>query len=174
MRRHIFSLLMLFMTFVAVASSRYPAMPDDKADRAKWMQDMQQAQNTFLAKELNLTDKQRADFLPLYNKMRKEIIDAANSARQKAKEVKDKGDSATDNDYDSATKAYLDFKAKEAEIVKAYYKKFSHILSKRQLYRLESSERKFDRMLMQHRGGAGKKNKDTDKGHNKNKKKDRR
>ena len=156
MRRYIFSLLLLLMAVAAGAASRYPAMPDDKSDRARWMQEMQQHQNDFLAKELNLTDKQRADFIPVYNKMRAELFEAAQASRKKAKEVKDKGEAATDADYEAATKAYLDYRAKEADIVKSYYRNFSHILSKRQLYKLDSTERKFDRMLMKHRGNDSK------------------
>ncbi len=67
-----------------------------------------------------------------------------------------KGEAATEADYESATDAYLNFRAREAEIEKSYYRKFGHILSKRQLYRLNNVERKFDRMLMQHRGRGAK------------------
>ncbi len=147
---------MLLIAFAGMAGKHTPMLPDGAADRAKWMREMQQHQNDFLAKELELTDKQRADFLPLYNQMRDEILNLSKSSRDKAKAVKDKGTAATDADYEAATKAYLDFRAREVEIVKSYYKKFGHILSKRQLYRLEQSERKFDRMLMQHRGDRDK------------------
>lgn len=150
--RHIITLALLFVAFVAGAGNVNLPFPDEKAsdaDRAKWMQEMQQHQNDFIAKELSLTDKQKADFIPLYNKMRSEVFEASKDAREEAREVKAKGDAATDADYERATKAYLDFRTREAEIIHAYYKKFSHMLSKKQLFKLDSAERKFDRKLMQ-------------------------
>lgn len=155
--KHLIALALLLVAFIAGANT--PCSPDtdkpSQADRAKWMEEMRQHQNDFIAKELDLTAKQKADFLPLYNKMREETFNASRAARQKAKEVRKKGDSATDADYDAATQAYLDFRSREAEIIKSYYKKFSHILSKKQLFKLDGAERKFDRMLMQHRPGKG-------------------
>lgn len=155
--KFILSLTLLLMAFVAGANT--PCSPDDKpsqADRAKWMEEMRQHQNDHVARELDLTEQQKANFLPIYNKMREEIFNASRAARTKAKEVRKKGDAATDADYEAATQAYLDFRAREAEIIKSYYRKFSHILSKKQLFKLDGAERKFDRMLMQHRPGKGK------------------
>lgn len=154
--RHIITLALLLVAFVAGAGNVNGAFPDEKAsdaDRAKWMQEMQQHQNDFIAKELSLTDKQKADFIPLYNKMRSEVFEASKDAREEAREVKAKGDAATDADYERATKAYLDFRTREAEIIHTYYKKFSHMLSKKQLFKLDSAERKFDRKLMQYTRG---------------------
>jgi len=158
--KHLIALALILVAFVSGAST--PSFPADEqpseADRAKWMEEMKQHQNDFIAKELDLTAKQKADFLPLYNKMREETFQASRAARQKARAVRKKGDAATDADYEAATQAYLDFRTREAEIVKGYYKKFSHILSKKQLFKLDGAERKFDRMLMQHRPGKGRGN----------------
>lgn len=154
--RHIITLALLLVAFAAGAGNVNVTFPDDKAsdaDRAKWMQEMQQHQNDFIAKELSLTDKQKADFLPVYNKMRSEVFEASREAREEARDVKAKGDAATDADYERATKAYLDFRTREAEIIHTYYKKFSHMLSKKQLFKLDSAERKFDRKLMQYTRG---------------------
>lgn len=147
--KHLIALLFI------IASAFSMAAGPDKADKEKWMQEMQQHQNDFIARELQLTDKQRADFLPLYNKMRSEIFEAGDAARKKAKAVKDKADAATEADYEAATQAYLDVRARESEIIKSYYKKFSHILSRKQLFKLDEAQRKFDRMLMSHRRGDG-------------------
>ncbi|MCM1028292.1 MAG: Spy/CpxP family protein refolding chaperone [Pseudoflavonifractor sp.] len=155
MTRYLFALIL-----VAIASLHALA---DSNDRDKWMQEMQQHQNDFIAREIGLTDKQRADFLPLYNKMRSETFEASRAARAKAKAVRDKADSATDADYDAATQAYLDFRSREAKIIQEYYKKFSHILSKKQLFKLDGAERKFDRMLMNHRPGKSREGKHKDK-----------
>ena len=158
MLRHILSLILFLSAFMASASPICNAWgaPDGPTDRAQWMREMQRHQNDFIAKELGLSDKQRADFMPLYNKMREEMAKESREARNVAKKVKEKGEAATEADYESATDAYLNFRAREAEIEKSYYRKFGHILSKRQLYRLNNVERKFDRMLMQHRGRGAK------------------
>lgn len=152
---------MLLIALMAGAASPAHSMPDkekNEAERSRWMLNMQQRQNDFIAKELGLTDKQRADFLPLYNRMRDEIMRDSREARDKAKAVKDKGAAATDADYDSATEAYLDFRSREAETIRSYYRKFSHILTRQQLFKLDAAERKFDRMLIQHTGkGKGRK-----------------
>lgn len=152
--RHILTLALLLVAFVAGAS-HFPADDASDADRAKWMEEMQQHQNNFIAKELDLSDKQKADFLPLYNKMRAEIFNASRAARAKAKEVRKKGDAATDADYEAATQVYLDSRAKESQILESYYKKFRHILSRKQLFKLDTAERKFDSMLMRHSSGKG-------------------
>lgn len=162
--KHVIALIVIIASAFSMVASDH-----DKADKEKWMQEMQQHQNDFIARELQLTDKQRADFLPLYNKMRSEIFDAGEAARKKAKTVKDKADAATEADYEAATQAYLDVRSRESEIIKTYYKKFSHILSRKQLFNLDEAQRKFDRMLMSHRRGDG--GKGASKGNRQNNKK---
>ncbi|MDE5626687.1 MAG: Spy/CpxP family protein refolding chaperone [Candidatus Amulumruptor sp.] len=164
--RHIITLALMLVALVGGATNVWGTYPDKNtsdADRAKWMQEMQQHQNDFIAKELLLTDKQKADFLPVYNKMRSEVFEASKDVRKQEQEVRAKGDAATDADYERATKAYLEFRTREAQIIHSYYKKFGHILSKKQLFKLDSAERKFDRKLMQVTRGKATRDKRDDR-----------
>ena len=116
------------------------------------MKEMQQFKNDFIAKKLNLTEEQKAKFLPLYNSMDEEIRKAQNEAEQLYRQTLKKGEKATDLEYEKAAEAVYELKGRENTIEMKYFNDYKQILSPNQLFQLKVAERDFTRQLMkQHR-----------------------
>ena len=151
------------IAFALVSCSILPAIASGscpgKKDQEAWRKDLQQHKANYISKELNLTEEQREKFLPLYLEMDNQLDELARSAREAERAVAKKDGAATDADYDKATEAMFQLKSKESKVEMQYLGRFSKILTKRQLFLLKDSERKFMRKVFdQHRRGAGKGN----------------
>ncbi len=147
---------MLLSVSVSAQSSKQPS----KQDKTAWMKEMQQVKNEFISNSLNLNHDQKAKFIPLYNKMEKEINKTIEATNKLEQQVKAKGDAATDLEYEKVAEAMFECKGKEAAIEMKYFKEYKKILTPRQLVKLKKAERDFTRKLMkEHR-----KMKNDDKG----------
>ena len=67
-----------------------------------------------------------------------------------------KNDHPSDLEYEKATEALFELRSREGDIDRKYYPQLREILSKKQLFKLKSAERRFGRHLMKHREGKGK------------------
>lgn len=143
--RYIFALL-----FILVSASAYSqsAKQPSKQDKTAWLKEMQQVKNEFISNSLNLNHDQKAKFIPLYNKMEKEVYKTMDEPYKMARQLKDKGDAATDAEYQQVADALFQCKSKEAAIEMKYYKEFKKILTPRQLVKLKKAERDFTKKLM--------------------------
>lgn len=119
-------------------------------NQERWEKEMRQYKNDFIVKSLDITDAQKAKFLPLYNKMDDEIRCLNMQTMQLARTVKTKGASATDLEKEKAAEAQFELKGKEGAIEMKYFKEFRSILSPEQLFKLKGAERNFSRQLMNH------------------------
>lgn len=164
------SLLLLLLTLsFAPAKAHHTCQPTsveatdqkpNKADREKWFQEAREYKHRFLADELGLSAEQQKEFFQVYDKMQQEIHAVQRNSRKIEKDVYEKGDRATDADYEQATQALYEAKTKEAEITQKYRPEFSKILSPKQMFKLWGAELKFTRQLMDRR-------QDINKGHKK-------
>lgn len=145
----------ILIAITLVATICMSAFAQNKGEKfRKWMDDMRQVKVEYVAKELKLTAQQKEKFTPVYEAMNREIGKVNRETRALEKSVRDKGNSATDLEYDKATEAMVELKGKECEIEKKYREQFKTILTKKQLFDLSRAERKFARELMrQHRAG---------------------
>ena len=147
----LFSLLMLSLS----ASADHPGKPD--GDREAWMKEMQQYKIDYLVKKLDLTDEQKAAFVPLYTRMDNELRAAIDKCWNLTRQVKKKGKAATEADYLAASQAQWDCKAQEARIESSYYSEFKKILTPSQLFSLKPAEQQFMKNVMKkHREHHGK------------------
>ncbi len=121
-------------------------------DRESWMKEIQQYKNDFIAKKLELTDEQRAKFLPLYNSMDEEIRKVQEESEQLSRQTMGKEDKATDLEYEKAAEAMYELKGRENAIEMKYFEEYKTILTPQQLFKLKDAEKDFTRELMkQHR-----------------------
>ncbi len=109
----------------------------------KWMEEIKNFKHTFLIKEVEMTDEQSKEFLPLYKEMEEKIYQANKDARLLEKEISISSKNITDKEYEKAAKALSHVKTQEAEIENQYFEKFSTILSKKQLFLLKRAENRF-------------------------------
>ncbi|MDE6303676.1 MAG: Spy/CpxP family protein refolding chaperone, partial [Paramuribaculum sp.] len=105
----------------------------------------------FLASVLNLSEAQKNEFAPLLTAMDSEMESLSRNVRESEKELTQKGEAATDADYRTVSEAMFELRGKESEVEKNYYKKFSKILTPRQLFKFKSAERNFMKVLMKKR-----------------------
>lgn len=131
------------------------------------MKEMQQVKKDFISKSLDLTAEQKAKFFPLYENMEGEIRKCSAKTSRMARDVKGKGDKATDLEYEKASEAMFELKSKEGAIEMKYYQEFKKVLTPRQLFKLKKAEKDFTKKLMKEfRNQDGQ---DKKKGHKKNK-----
>ncbi len=151
MKKVAFLLALILSALILPCDSVAQQRPSER-ERESWMKEIQQYKNDFIAKKLELTDEQRAKFLPLYNSMDEEIRRAQEESEQLYRQTLKKGDKATDLEYEKAAEAAYELKGRENEIEMRYFKEYKGILSSRQLFKLKDAERDFTRELMkQHR-----------------------
>ncbi|MCI8997533.1 MAG: hypothetical protein HFJ95_00880 [Muribaculaceae bacterium] len=144
----LFTLLMAAVLMPVNADAQRPS----GRDRESWMKEIQQYKNDFIAKKLELTDEQRAKFLPLYNSMDEEIRKVQEESEQLSRQTLTKGEKATDLEYEKAAEAMYELKGRENTIEMKYFNDYKTILTPRQLFKLKDAEKDFTRELMkQHR-----------------------
>ncbi len=114
----------------------------DKKDRAKMMEEIQKFKIDFLAQEMGLSEKTKADFAAIYKEYDNELRKTGSEAFKFERELKKKKD-ATDADYkklsDLQKKSREDFDA----VNQKYEPKFESILNAKQIYQMHKAEEKF-------------------------------
>lgn len=120
----------------------------DQRTRSEWFSEMSRYKAQFIASELKLSDERKQKFIDAYSRMENESANAARDVRKMEKEVRDKGDKATDLELEKAAEASYELKLKQAQIEQKYYGQFKSILTSRQLFNLGKAERKFTRQIM--------------------------
>lgn len=146
-----FTLLLLLAAtlFAAVPAS---AHKPSESDRENWAREMRRVKHEYLVKELGLTKEQQTKFLPVYDSMDDEMRRLFDETRAMERQIRKKGDKATDIELERASEALFNVKTREAVIEKAYYAKFKKLLTKKQLFNLKRAERHFQRkMINEHR-----------------------
>lgn len=149
--RKITVLFVLLMAAVMLPVVSHAQRPSGR-DRESWMKEIQQYKNDFIAKKLELTDEQRAKFMPLYNSMDEEIRKVQEESEQLSRQTLAKDGKATDLEYEKAAEAMYELKGRENDIEMKYFNEYKTILTPKQLFKLKDAEKDFTRELMkQHR-----------------------
>ena len=136
-------LLTILIATLVIAS----AMTAQNKGRSKFATDMYQAKHEMIIEELGLTQSQQKQFMPLYEQMEREVYQVNRNARALANEV-EKKKNPSDRDYEAAASALSRTRVQEGEIESKYFEKFSKILSKKQLFQLKQTERKFTQEMI--------------------------
>lgn len=114
---------------------------------------MNQAKAEFVAKDMALSQEQRAKFIPLYKSMNEETAKLAGETRDMERRI-DKSPAASDEEYEQAATAMYELNGKRNAIEMRYFAKYKTILTKPQLYKLKKAEDKWHRQLMKKRREA--------------------
>lgn len=121
-----------------------------KADRDRFFAEMREYKHNHLAKELDLTKEQQAEFFPLYDSMEDEIERINNDTRDEEQRLNENPD-ATDLDLENGARTIFEQKRAEGQVEMTYFEKFKEILTPRQLVKLKTAERKWQQQLFNHR-----------------------
>lgn len=142
-KKLIYVLIALILLPIAMSAQK----PTER-ERRTWMKEMQQYKNDYIARKLELNDEQKAKFLPMYNSMESEVRKICDQTLRMEREVRKKGENATDLEWEKAAEAQYELKSKEAQIELKYFKEFKTVLNSKQLLKLKKAERDFSRELM--------------------------
>lgn len=129
--------LLIFTVFLSFCT----AFADD-TDRRKMREDIQKFKVNYIAQEIKLSDKEKAEFTPLYNEYDAEIRKSGEEAFRFERELKKKKD-ATDDDYKKLAELQKKSRENFNRIAKKYDEKFEKILSAKQIYTMHKAEEKF-------------------------------
>lgn len=137
-------ILLTFGVMPAVAQKNGPK----HQNRKEWMAKMRELKHDFMAKELQLSDSQKAQFFEVYDKCENARHQVEYEAREKAKALEKKGDAATDAELDALIADQFSMEERLGKVDQQYLPQFRKVLTRRQLAHLKHAERKFMRKLM--------------------------
>lgn len=144
--------LFLFALLIGLplAAQNRDGKPDGGRENfEKWFKEIREFKHKFMVRELGLKDNQKADFFRILDNMEDECGEVNRNARELEKEIRDKGDKATDAEYEKASRIFFEQKQKEAEIELKAYNEFKKVLTPEQLFKLKNADWKFSRGLME-------------------------
>ena len=145
-----------YLLFMLLAIFALPAAFAQDKDKAKMKEELQQFKIDFLAKEMNLTDKEKAEFTPIYKEYDEQRRQGGAEAWKFDRELKKKKD-ASEADYKKLSELQQKAREKDNEIVKKYDSRFEAFLSAKQIYQMHQGEEKFfekmKEMHKKHRNG---------------------
>lgn len=146
-------LLILFVALLAIPS----VLAQAPKDKAKMREELQQFKIDFLAKEMSLSEKEKAEFTPLYKEYDHARRKAGSEAWKFERELKNNKD-ASEADYKKLAELQQKAREKDNEIVKNYDSKFETFLSAKQIYTMHQGEEKFFEKMkeMRKKHGDGK------------------
>lgn len=141
------TLLLISVISLSIAFEASAQKKNGKPDREEWFRQMRQFRHDYLVKELDLTEQQQTKFFPVYDAMVTERRDARRKVRHAEKELKKKGNAATEAEYQQVAKMQYELKGIENDIEMKYYPQFKSILTTKQLYNLKGAEEKFSKQV---------------------------
>lgn len=144
-----FFLLAMLIGLPLTAQNRGEKPEAGKENFEKWFKEVREFKHGFMVRELGIKEEQKADFFRILDKMEDECGEVNRNARDLERQVREKGDKATDADYEKASKVFFEQKQKEAEIELRAYKEFQKVLTPEQLFKLKNADWKFSRGLME-------------------------
>jgi len=110
----------------------------------------------FIAKRLNLTTEESQKFWPVYNQYEAEKKQIRQTTIGTVKDLKEDGD-FTNAEAEQAIAKYVEFKAKDLDLIKKYVTEFRKILPATKVAKLVTAEEHFKKMLTKQaqQGGQG-------------------
>lgn len=145
------SVLIALLLVLLPASVMFADDKRQRPERKQWLKEMRQFKHEFMIKELDLTPEQQSEFFAVYDRMNEEIFSLEQQTRQIEREVRKKGDEATDLEYEKAAEACCELAGKRNAILMRYFSDYKEILTKKQLFLMDGAERKFINHIMHHK-----------------------
>lgn len=137
--------LALALAMPMVAQSRKNT---SRPSQTEWLKGVRDYKHDMLVKEMDLTKAQQDEFFPLYKQMEEEIFQANKQARDLENKVSNSTEPISDLEYAKAAEALSEVSMICAQIEAEYFKKFSKILSNKQLFQLKRAENRFAKSMI--------------------------
>ncbi|MDE7346691.1 MAG: hypothetical protein K2N48_08125 [Muribaculaceae bacterium] len=131
-----------YLIFLLLAILTLPCAFAQEKDKAKMMEELQQFKIDFLAKEMQLSEKQKAEFVPMYKDFDEQRRRAGAEAWKFERKLK-KNKDASEADYKKLSELQQNARAKDNEIVKKFDSRLETFLTAKQIYMMHQGEEKF-------------------------------
>ena len=138
------SIILLTFFFIGNAFSQ----PPHKEMKKKQLEKIEKMKIAFFTKELDLTTEESEKFWPIYNELSKELREERKVQRKNAKELEEKSETLTDNDFKVKTDAIFESESKEAMLKKEYTSKIASVIGYKKAAKILSLEHRFRRELL--------------------------
>ena len=135
MKKYLLLALLLLLVIPCVSAQ-------DNKDKAKMMEDLQNFKIDFLAKEMQLSEKEKAEFVPLYKEYDKECRQSGSEVWKLERELK-RNKNASDADYKRLSELQQRSREQHNEITKRFDTRLETFLSAKQIYDMHKGEEKF-------------------------------
>lgn len=150
------NILLLLVLFVGVSLSVDAQGKPERPRRGGFdVEAIKKEKEKFLIKEMDLTEKEIKEFLPLEAEYMDKKFQINRETRQQTRELRKK-ENKSDADFKKMTEINLASNKKEAELEIEYFKKFSKVLSAEKVEKYRVADLKFkEEMLKRHRERRG-------------------
>ncbi|GEM_PF-487854 len=112
---------------------------DKKMDIA----DFEKRKQEYVKEKAGLSSKEAEQYFPLNNELNQKKFELNRQHREKIKQIHNKNEEITDEEYRKILENDVEIKLKEAELDKEYSDKFEKILPPEKLYKARQAEKNF-------------------------------
>lgn len=131
--------LFFFLPKINAQSDNYV----ENRDIDKMRQEMRDFKLKYLAKEIDLKDDQKQEFIDLYDEFETKRAEIYKPVRKLERQIRKDGDNATEEDYKKLTNELNKANQENSKLETKFNEKFSKFLSQKQIYRLRDAENNF-------------------------------
>jgi hypothetical protein len=126
------------------------AQSDNRAEiRQTRMQEMQAQKIAFIKEKVSFTDKESADFFPLYQEFEQKRMELTRKSRPQGKGFRAKNTEMTEQEKEAIMDNFIQNRVETANLEKSYYEKFKKILPASKLFEVYQADREFKQELLQ-------------------------
>ena len=126
------------------------AQSDYRAEmRAAKMQEMQAQKIAFIKEKVTFTDKESAEFFPLYQDFEQQRMELNRKSRPQGKGFRAKNTEMSEQEKEAVMDNFIQNRVETANLEKAYYEKFKKILPPSKLFEVYQADREFKQELLQ-------------------------
>ncbi|MFV0539098.1 MAG: hypothetical protein ACK5M3_17295 [Dysgonomonas sp.] len=142
---------------LALICLTFSAAAQDKPRKGRFdIETLKKEKSEYLKKELNLTEKEIKEFIPLEAEFTTKKFEIYRNARTKTRDLRRK-ENKTDADYQKITQTNLEAEQQDAKLQMEYFQKFSKVLPAEKIEKYRSADLKFKEAALkrheeQHRG----------------------
>lgn len=151
MKQILFSIIILSALATTRSFATTPPLitevQDQTTEHQNRRKEFMKQRNAFFILELDLTQKEATDFLPLYNELDSKRYDLWKDIRRKRAILERKAE-LSEQDMEMIIDKSLDNKVAEARLEREYYHKFKRVLPMEKVMSLRLAERKFARLFL--------------------------
>ena len=138
-------IILMALLFAVPAFAQKHHSDKDREERKK---EMMEFKMNFIAQEIDLKEDQKKQFTILYTQMETERRAIFKRIKKAEKSISE-NTSASEADYEKASKEITAARAEMAQLEKQYDEKFATFLTAKQMYKLKEAENKFTQKMQE-------------------------